>query len=241
MEFACFRKHEHLTNAFIVISAAVILTLNLITPLSAGTLEDAAIARDRGDFTRALRLYRSLADQGDAAVADAQNNLGVMYDAGLGVPQDDAEAAKWYRKAADQGLASAQYNLGVMHAKGRGVPQDDAEAVKFRARARAPRALRREAGHAGLRAYGCHPGGEALRARCCASRTCFTGEYPSFTARHGDLFSNWCAYNCYRVSRYARPPLGRYGYSLLPYDQDLTFPHRAARPHGGEGRYLLAK
>jgi hypothetical protein len=44
--------------------------------------------------------------------------------------------------------------------------------------------------------------------------------------RHGDLFGNWCAYNCYRVSRYARPPLGRYGYSLLPYDQDLPFPYR---------------
>ncbi len=44
--------------------------------------------------------------------------------------------------------------------------------------------------------------------------------------RHGDLFSNWCAYNCYRVSRYARPPLGRYGYSQIPYDQDLPFPYR---------------
>ena len=41
--------------------------------------------------------------------------------------------------------------------------------------------------------------------------------------RHGDLFSNWCAYNCYRVSRYARPPLGRYGYSQYAYDQDLPF------------------
>jgi hypothetical protein len=44
--------------------------------------------------------------------------------------------------------------------------------------------------------------------------------------RRGDIFSNWCAYNCYRVSRYARPPLGRYGYSLIPYDQDLPFPYR---------------
>ena len=38
------------------------------------------------------------------------------------------------------------------------------------------------------------------------------------------LFSNWCAYNCYRVSRFARPPLGRYGYSQYAYDQDLPFP-----------------
>jgi TPR repeat protein len=51
-----------------------------------------------------------------------------MYDNGEGVPQNDAEAMKWYRKAADQGIAPAQYNLGLMYANGRGVPQNDAEA-----------------------------------------------------------------------------------------------------------------
>ncbi len=45
--------------------------------------------------------------------------------------------------------------------------------------------------------------------------------------RHGGgLFGNWCAYNCYRVSPYARAPLGRYGYSQYAYDQDLPFPYR---------------
>ena len=48
-----------------------------------------------------------------------------------GVPQDDAEAVKWYRKAAEQGVAKAQFNLGVMSYKGRGVPQDDADAVRW--------------------------------------------------------------------------------------------------------------
>jgi len=36
-----------------------------------------------------------------------------------GVPQDDAEAAKWYRKAADQGHANAQFNLGLYYDLGR--------------------------------------------------------------------------------------------------------------------------
>ena len=40
------------------------------------------------------------------------------------MPQDYAEAAKWFRKAAEQGDAKAQYNLGIMYAKGQGVPQD---------------------------------------------------------------------------------------------------------------------
>jgi TPR repeat protein len=40
------------------------------------------------------------------------------------VPQDSAEAARWYRKAADQGEAVGQFNLGGMYAEGQGVPQE---------------------------------------------------------------------------------------------------------------------
>ncbi len=47
-----------------------------------------------------------------------------MYDLGQGVPRDDAEAARWYRLAADQGDAEAQKNLGLMYHLGQGVPQD---------------------------------------------------------------------------------------------------------------------
>ena len=53
-----------------------------------------------------------------------------MYDNGEGVPEDDAEAVRWYRRAAEQGHALGQYNLGFMYASGEGVPEDDiAEAV----------------------------------------------------------------------------------------------------------------
>jgi hypothetical protein len=47
-----------------------------------------------------------------------------MYKKGYGVPQDNPEAAKWFRLAADQGQAMAQVTLGVMYANGHGVPQD---------------------------------------------------------------------------------------------------------------------
>ncbi len=50
-----------------------------------------------------------LADQGDAS---AQFNLGIMCGHGEGVPQDYAEAAKWYRLAAEQGNVKAQFKLG---------------------------------------------------------------------------------------------------------------------------------
>ncbi|WKW52148.1 hypothetical protein [Rhodomicrobium lacus] len=52
----------------------------------------------------------------------------------------------------------------------------------------------------------------------------------SDTGRHhgrGDLFSNWCAYNCYRVSPCAQGGcFGRYHYSQYPYDEDLPFRYR---------------
>ena len=90
--------------------------------------QQGAEAVTRGDYQTAFKLWLPLAEQGNAS---AQFNLGVMYNKGQGVKQDDVEAVKWYRKAAKQGDASAQFNLGSMYADGRGVKQDDFEAVKW--------------------------------------------------------------------------------------------------------------
>ena len=51
-----------------------------------------------------------------------------MYGEGRGVPQDYAEAARWYRLAAERGDAQAQYNLGLAYARGEGVTQNAVEA-----------------------------------------------------------------------------------------------------------------
>ena len=58
-----------------------------------------------------------------------------MYADGEGVAQDYVEAAKWYRRAAEQGDDSAQFNLGRMYADGEGVAQDYVEAAKWYRRA----------------------------------------------------------------------------------------------------------
>ena len=73
-------------------------------------------------------LRRLTAELGDA---EAQRDLGFMYNAGQDVPQDYVEAAKWYRLAAEQGDGFAQINLGNMYKLGRGVPQDYPEAAKW--------------------------------------------------------------------------------------------------------------
>ena len=69
--------------------------------------------------------------QANAGDAEAQDNLGVAYYYGRGVPQDDAQAVSWFRQAAEQGHALAQFSLGFMYYTGQGVAQDYVEAHKW--------------------------------------------------------------------------------------------------------------
>lgn len=86
-------------------------------PATAAAIDDGQTAYNAGDYATALRLWRPLAEQGNAR---AQNNLGVMYENGKGVAQDINEAVRWYRLAAVQGYSGAQYDLGLAYAIGRG-------------------------------------------------------------------------------------------------------------------------
>lgn len=97
-------------------------------PAVAGPFEDATEAYNKGDYATALRLFRPLADEGDA---DAQFHLGSMYDLGRGVPIDDTAAVSWWRRAADQGNALAQLNLAYMYYLGQGVPRDAVQAYMW--------------------------------------------------------------------------------------------------------------
>jgi len=59
-----------------------------------------------------------------------------MYYNGEGIPkdratQDHAKAARWYRKAAEQGVAGSQFSLGFMYDNGLGVSQDHAQATRW--------------------------------------------------------------------------------------------------------------
>jgi TPR repeat protein len=85
-------------------AAAIILVLGLATLVEAGPLEDSDAAIKRRDYATALRLIRPLAEQGDA---NAQYNLGVFYDNGLGVPQDKVRAYMWFNLSAAQGRQGA--------------------------------------------------------------------------------------------------------------------------------------
>lgn len=85
-------------------------------------------ALSASDYAKVMLEYRALAEQGHAF---AQFALGTMYKKGLGVPQDNNEAARWIQLAAEQGNADAQLQLGMMYRKGQGVSRDESEAAKW--------------------------------------------------------------------------------------------------------------
>lgn len=60
--------------------------------------------------------------------AFSQMLLATCFTTGLGVAKDDAEAARWFRKAAESGDHLAEYRLGLCYLNGTGVPQNDREA-----------------------------------------------------------------------------------------------------------------
>ena len=63
--------------------------------------------------------------------AEKQFALGNAYYQGDGVPQNFAEAVKWYRKAAEQEHTNSQYMLGLMYDRGEGMPTVYVEAVAW--------------------------------------------------------------------------------------------------------------
>lgn len=64
-----------------------------------------------------------------------ETRLANNYLAGHGVAQDPAQAAFWFRKAADSGDPTAQNNLGYLYLTGIGVDPDEAAAARWFARA----------------------------------------------------------------------------------------------------------
>ena len=75
-----------------------------------------------------LVLKRVYARAGDR---NAQYELGRHFALGDRVPRDHAEAAKWLRRAAENGHSAAQVELAMLHSDGLGVERDDAAAASW--------------------------------------------------------------------------------------------------------------
>jgi hypothetical protein len=73
----------------------------------------------------------ALLAKANAGNADAEFRVGVQYELGAHVPRDPAQAASWYRKAADRGNTKAEHSLGVLYEFGNGVPASYDMAVQL--------------------------------------------------------------------------------------------------------------
>lgn len=112
------------------LACVIAIVMGAIVPsVNAGPYQDALAAQERGDHGPMYRLMRKFAERG---VAEAQSQLGVLYNSGQGVTENHAEALRWFRKAAEQGYAFAQYSVGLYYNVGRGgVTRDYVEAVRW--------------------------------------------------------------------------------------------------------------
>lgn len=91
-------------------------------------------ALDRGDGAEALRLLLPRAEAGDT---DAQIALARLYEAGQGVPQDQAAAFRWFMRAGQAGAPEAALTVATMLDSGRGTARDAGAAALWFGRAAA--------------------------------------------------------------------------------------------------------
>lgn len=66
---------------------------------------------------------------------EAQFQVGVIFERGIGIEQNQSLAAQWFEKSAVQGYVDAQYNIAIMYAAGRGVDEDEGKAMMWLAKA----------------------------------------------------------------------------------------------------------
>ena len=93
----------------IIIGGMILATQSMGTVAAvAGPWEDGMAAYNRGDYMPAIRVFRTLAEQGNAK---AQSVLGVMFRKGEGVPKNPVRAHMWFSFAAKRGEASARAEL----------------------------------------------------------------------------------------------------------------------------------
>ena len=83
---------------------------------------------DAEQYEQAFPKLKAAAEKGHKK---AQYRVGLCYDKGRGVTEDDAKAVAWYQKAVDQGYAKAQYQLGKCYKNGEGIAKDEKKAVEL--------------------------------------------------------------------------------------------------------------
>jgi TPR repeat protein len=80
------------------------------------------------DYDKARQYHMQAAIAGEPR---SMMDIGTMYEYGLGVPVDIAQAAQWYERSANYGYGPAQYNFATLLETGDAGRKDEVEAFKF--------------------------------------------------------------------------------------------------------------
>jgi uncharacterized protein len=127
-----------LKRLLVLVGIALVATSPLVAAPNDGVADAQA-----GDFMATLRSYTAtigagVSDALQSVIPSAQSSLGTFealigdaYYYGHGVSRDYTEAARWYRRAAENSNVMAQSTLGDIYYYGRGVPQDFVEAGQW--------------------------------------------------------------------------------------------------------------
>lgn len=84
------------------------------------------------DVVAAFEWFEKAAQAGHV---EAMSELGLCYELGCGVEQNDEQALDWYTKAANEGHATAKFSVAEAFEQARGVPQSYEEACLWYYRA----------------------------------------------------------------------------------------------------------
>ncbi len=122
-------KLYHVPMRLITLSA--LLFLAAIPLAFAGPFDDGVAAYKAGDYDKAFKILKPLAELDNSQSADAQERIAHLYERGNGVAKDPVAAAKWFQKAADQGNVTAQAHLGRLFRSGVGVAKDPKQAARW--------------------------------------------------------------------------------------------------------------
>jgi TPR repeat protein len=109
-----------------VFLAALFLCLGISSAVAG--FDEGIAAYQANNMPLAYKEFLAAAEEGHS---DSQFNVGLMFERGIGVGQDEKEAIVWYEKSAVQGNALAQYNLAVLYEHGRGTAVDFAQANEW--------------------------------------------------------------------------------------------------------------
>jgi len=112
----------------LIVASGAALLMSSAALAQGDRFESGLAAKERGHYATAIKAWLPIAEAGNP---EAQNNLGFMYEDGLGVRQNYLLAMNWYRQAADSGLAQAQHNMGMLYHHGYGVAQNLPEAFRW--------------------------------------------------------------------------------------------------------------